>query len=71
MECERAHMLFTAMEEEIRCHFHANKAQEMTGGCKGVITHSVFANDEVFFTGACSVIKLMMKMILNSFVTYG
>ena len=64
-------MFFTAMEEEIRCNFHASKVQEMTGGCKGAITHSVLANDEVFFTGACSVIKLMMKMTLNSFVTYG
>ena len=46
---EGTYMLFSAMEEEIRCHFHASKVQEMTEGCKGAITHSVLANDDVLF----------------------
>ena len=44
---EGTYMLFSAMEKEIRCHFHASKVQEMTEGCKCAITHSVLANVDV------------------------
>ena len=46
---EGTYMLFSAMEEEVRSHFHTNKVQEMTKGYKETIISAIMDNDDVLF----------------------
>ena len=46
---EGTYMLFSAMEEEVRSHFHINKVQEMTKGYKETIISAIMDNDNVLF----------------------
>ena len=69
-------MLFTAMECEVRDHFHVDKLEAMKDGYKDKITLAVTNNDEVLFhwcmltaETADSDAEIILPMLIDLWVT--